>query len=165
VAGPLLVLAARTGDTPLRVRSEELLRATLPGERDAGVWLAYLAARPWLDPNPHCDATLAAALPALLAGGAGNHSLGRGAMGRLDLALTAAEALGDPALRAFVGRRAAAVLDDIQRHGPLTGVPLGVESPGLLAGLAGIGYGLLRLAAPAVVPSLFTTALPMEAVQ
>lgn len=31
---------------------------------------------------------------------------------------------------------------------------LNVESPGLLTGLAGIGYGLLRLAAPSAVPSV-----------
>jgi lantibiotic modifying enzyme len=31
-----------------------------------------------------------------------------------------------------------------------------VESPGLMTGLAGIGYGLLRVAAPARVPSVLT---------
>ncbi|HYO51923.1 hypothetical protein [Archangium sp.] len=34
------------------------------------------------------------------------------------------------------------------------------ETPGLLMGLAGIGYGLLRLAAPERVPSVLTLAMP-----
>jgi lantibiotic modifying enzyme len=40
------------------------------------------------------------------------------------------------------------------------GVPLNVETPGLLLGLAGIGYELLRLAEPERVPSLLTLAPP-----
>jgi lantibiotic modifying enzyme len=34
------------------------------------------------------------------------------------------------------------------------GVPGNVATPGLLTGQAGIGYGLLRLAAPHQVPSI-----------
>jgi lantibiotic modifying enzyme len=36
----------------------------------------------------------------------------------------------------------------------LCGVPNGVETPGLMTGITGIGYELLRLAAPTQVPSL-----------
>jgi len=35
-----------------------------------------------------------------------------------------------------------------------------VESPGLLTGLAGIGYGLLRLAEPTRIPSVLVLAPP-----
>lgn len=35
-------------------------------------------------------------------------------------------------------------------------LPLGVESPGLTTGIAGIGHGLLRLAEPARMPSALT---------
>ena len=42
------------------------------------------------------------------------------------------------------------------------GTPLGVDSPGLMTGLAGIGYGLLRLAEPARVPSVLTLEPPLE---
>jgi lantibiotic modifying enzyme len=38
-----------------------------------------------------------------------------------------------------------------------------VESPGLMTGLAGIGYGLLRLAKPARVPSILTLEGPRGA--
>jgi hypothetical protein len=47
-----------------------------------------------------------------------------------------------------------------QEYGWVTGVPLGVETPGLMTGLAGIGYELLRLAAPERVPSVLLLAPP-----
>ena len=36
-----------------------------------------------------------------------------------------------------------------------------VESPGLMTGLAGIGYGLLRLAEPTRMPSVLVLEPPM----
>ena len=39
-------------------------------------------------------------------------------------------------------------------HGTITGSPNGIEVPGLMLGLAGIGYGLLRMADPDQVPSV-----------
>jgi lantibiotic modifying enzyme len=42
----------------------------------------------------------------------------------------------------------------------VTGVPLGVETPGFMVGLAGIGYQLLRLARPDEVPSALLLAPP-----
>ncbi|MGO1057162.1 type 2 lanthipeptide synthetase LanM family protein [Crossiella sp. CA198] len=58
---------------------------------------------------------------------------------------------GPPAARR---RRAGQVLDALHRLGPTCGAPAGVPTPGLLNGLAGIGYGLLRLACPEQVPSV-----------
>jgi lantibiotic modifying enzyme len=48
----------------------------------------------------------------------------------------------------------------IDRHGPLCATPGGVETPGLMLGLAGIGYGLLRLADPDRVPSVLALEAP-----
>jgi lantibiotic modifying enzyme len=45
-------------------------------------------------------------------------------------------------------------LDAIDAAGWLCGVPLGVETPGLMLGLAGIGYQLLRLANPQAIPAV-----------
>lgn len=56
----------------------------------------------------------------------------------------------DPALRGRAGQ----ALDVLRRHGPGCGAPGTVPTPGLLTGLAGIGYGLLRLASPGEVPSV-----------
>ncbi|WP_217281573.1 type 2 lanthipeptide synthetase LanM family protein [Kibdelosporangium persicum] len=55
-----------------------------------------------------------------------------------------------PALRG----RAGLVLDAVNRYGVFCGTPNGVITPGLLTGLAGIGYGLLRLGFPDRVPSV-----------
>ncbi|MEV0283865.1 type 2 lanthipeptide synthetase LanM family protein [Kribbella sp. NPDC050820] len=51
-------------------------------------------------------------------------------------------------------RRTGLVLAAVQQYGPQCGTPRSVTSPGLLTGLAGIGYGLLRLAFTKRVPSV-----------
>ena len=43
---------------------------------------------------------------------------------------------------------AAAILDSADRLGWVCSTPRGLESPGLMTGLAGIGYALLRIAEP-----------------
>ncbi|WP_054049247.1 type 2 lanthipeptide synthetase LanM family protein [Alloactinosynnema sp. L-07] len=58
-------------------------------------------------------------------------------------------------------RSAGLVLDAITRHGARCGTPGQVPTPGLLNGLAGIGYGLLRLGFANRVPS----ALLLESIQ
>ena len=55
---------------------------------------------------------------------------------------------------------AAATLASIRRNGWICGVPSGVETPGLMTGLAGIGYGLLRLAEPRRTPSVLAFESP-----
>jgi lantibiotic modifying enzyme len=57
-------------------------------------------------------------------------------------------------------RLAVDILDRIEREGSRCGNPLAVEAPGLMTGLAGIGYGLLRCAEPACVPSVLCLAPP-----
>ncbi|MGZ0150456.1 type 2 lanthipeptide synthetase LanM family protein [Kribbella sp. WER1] len=59
-----------------------------------------------------------------------------------------------PATEAARRRRAGLVLAAVEQYGPHCGTPDNVPSPGLLTGLAGIGYGLLRLAYPERVPSV-----------
>lgn len=71
----------------------------------------------------------------------------------LAAAVREATGVGD-AYRTEFDRRSAAILETIESEGARCGVPLGVETPGLLVGLAGIGIGLLRLADPDTVPSV-----------
>lgn len=52
-----------------------------------------------------------------------------------------------------VQRRVGRLLATLDRHGARCGTPGAVPTPGLLTGLAGIGYGLLRLGFTARVPS------------
>jgi len=59
-----------------------------------------------------------------------------------------------PAVEVVRRRRAGLVLAAVQQYGPQCGTPRAVPSPGLLTGLAGIGYGLLRLAFSERVPSV-----------
>jgi type 2 lantibiotic biosynthesis protein LanM len=89
-----------------------------------------------------------------------NHSLCHGALGNLELLLTAAEVLGRPQDHEELERAAAVALGSLEANGPVTGVPLGVETPGFMTGLAGIGYELLRVAEPKKVPSALVLAPP-----
>ncbi|MGM1058485.1 type 2 lanthipeptide synthetase LanM family protein [Saccharothrix sp. Mg75] len=82
-------------------------------------------------------------------------SLCHGEMGVLEVLglLSGSRARHDPTADAL-RRRTGQVLDVLRRYGPACGVPGTTTTPGLLTGLAGIGYGLLRLAAPRRVPSI-----------
>jgi lantibiotic modifying enzyme len=51
---------------------------------------------------------------------------------------------------------AAELADDVLRHGPRCATRLGIDTPGLMTGLAGIGFQLLRLAEPSAVPAVLT---------
>lgn len=103
----------------------------------------------------------AQALRLTAAGGFGqNHCLCHGDLGNLDLLLSAERQLGRTDLGRQVRRRAQQVLESIEQGGWCCGTRGQVESPGLMNGIAGIGYGLLRLAAPDRVPSVLALAPP-----
>jgi type 2 lantibiotic biosynthesis protein LanM len=107
---------------------------------------------------------IAAAVSATLRHGFGrNHSLCHGDLGNLELLLEASRRLNDAPLSGQVSAVASGVLNSIRRNGWLCGIPLPIETPGLMNGLAGIGYGLLRLAAPEHIPSVLTMASPPAA--
>jgi type 2 lantibiotic biosynthesis protein LanM len=89
-----------------------------------------------------------------------NHSLCHGDLGNLDLILEASEELSDARSSFQLNRLTATMLESISENGWICGTPRGVESPGLMVGLAGIGYELLRLAEPARVPSVLALAPP-----
>jgi len=89
-----------------------------------------------------------------------NHSLCHGDLGNVELLLQAGLHLTDPEWKSRLERMTSVVLESVERHGWLCGIPLGVESPGLMPGLAGIGYQLLRLAEPESVPSVLTLEPP-----
>jgi class II lanthipeptide synthase len=89
-----------------------------------------------------------------------NHSLCHGALGNVELLLTAAQSLDRPEDHQALRQATAVVVASIEANGFVTGVPLGVETPGFMTGLAGIGYELLRLAEPGSVPSALLLAPP-----
>ena len=102
-----------------------------------------------------------AAIESTLAAGFGhNQCLCHGDLGNLIFLYEAGVRLGDAVLVGQVKRLTASVLGSLKGNDYLCGIPLAQETPGLMTGLAGIGYGLLRLAAPDRVPSVLTLEVP-----
>lgn len=85
-------------------------------------------------------------------------SLCHGEAGITEALIALAEQTGHDDDAAVVRHRAGQVLQEFYRSGPSCGTPGHVPTPGLLTGLAGIGYGLLRLGFAATVPSVLTLA-------
>ena len=125
-----------------------------------GMGIGRLASLPYLDDTEiRADMESAITSTAQLSFGM-NHSLCHGDLGNLELLLQASLQLDRPDLHQQTYQLATAILDSIQNHGASCGVPLAVETPGLMTGLAGIGYQLLRIAMPEVVPSILTLEPP-----
>jgi type 2 lantibiotic biosynthesis protein LanM len=89
----------------------------------------------------------------LARGFGGSHSLCHGDLGNLETLVAAAGVLADPHLHTSILDRRAAVLNSVLDR-PVCGTPYGLEVPGLMTGLAGIGFGLLRAANPSRVPNV-----------
>ncbi len=140
--------------------------ALLAGDATPGLLMAWLRALPWLRLGDEAEAVgegIGQAVAAVAAEAfAGNHSLFEGIMGYVELLLQAAVVLDDVGLHGLAERYGTAVLADVQQHGWRCATPLNVETPGLMAGLAGIGYTLLRLSAAERVPSLLALELPIS---
>jgi len=121
-----------------------------------GIGLARVAAMKYVD-DPIVREDLERAIHATSSFGPGaNHSLCHGDLGNLDFLLQASQIAGSPQLAMKVDELTNQILASMKKYGWLCGVPLAVESPALMNGLAGICYGLLRMAAPYRVPSVLT---------
>jgi type 2 lantibiotic biosynthesis protein LanM len=185
ISWSLLQLAAATGDDRFHRAAREALeyerslyrasggwpdlRFGAPAEQHSmcawchgapGVALGRLDSLRFLD-DAAMREDIATAVEATLAGGFGKgHSLCHGDLGNLEVLALAAEIVGTPGLADRVGRLTGGVLASIHEHGWRFGL-LGLgEVPGLMLGLAGIGYGLLRSGEPERVPSVLRLALP-----
>ena len=87
----------------------------------------------------------------------GAQGLCHGDLGNSELLLQAGKALDRPELLAEAQRRGGAALGQAQRRGYWRCTAWdATEHTGLMNGIAGIGYQLLRLAAPSDVPSVLT---------
>lgn len=87
----------------------------------------------------------------------GNHCLCHGDLGNLDLLLHARDELGD---NIDIAPLTIELAQRISRA-PQCGIPLHVEPPGLMLGLAGLGLGLLRLVDSNQVPSVLVAGAPI----
>jgi type 2 lantibiotic biosynthesis protein LanM len=91
-----------------------------------------------------------------------NYSLCHGDLGNLETLLMATERLGpNPELDEALYRKLDGILNHMDSTGWLCGVPQGLQTPGLMTGIAGIGYQLLRLSKPDRVPSLLGLQRPI----
>ena len=90
-----------------------------------------------------------------------NHSLCHGALGNLELLIEASRQLGPEYRPGQYEDMCDQVISDIEEGQWRCGVPMGAETPGLLTGLAGIGYGLLRIWNADRVPSVLLMELGM----
>ena len=125
-----------------------------------GIGLGRLRTLSQLD-DKKIRAEIDAALKTTLEHGfGGSHCLCHGDLGNIELFVQAAEILQEAEWQQQVERLSALILASIEQHGWQSGVPLGVETPGLMTGLAGIGYGLLRLAQPKRVPCVLILESP-----
>jgi type 2 lantibiotic biosynthesis protein LanM len=91
----------------------------------------------------------------------GNHTLCHGDLGNADILLFASETLKNSDWRLYADQIATTAIKNARGTGWICGNSLGVESPGLMTGLAGIGYALLRLGAPTHVPSVLALEAPV----
>ncbi|MEV0679613.1 type 2 lanthipeptide synthetase LanM family protein [Actinosynnema sp. NPDC050436] len=88
-------------------------------------------------------------------------SLCHGELGVLESLAVLAER-GHDLATAMLTRRAGLVLGALDQYGAYCGTPGGVPSAGLLTGLSGIGYGLLRLGFPERAPSVLLLETPAD---
>ncbi|HEV2844273.1 MAG TPA: type 2 lanthipeptide synthetase LanM family protein [Thermoanaerobaculia bacterium] len=125
-----------------------------------GIGLARLACLPLLS-GPELRQEVEVAVETTLRQGfGGNHSLCHGDLGNLDFVLEASRRLGREDLAARVPLIAAGILQGVEKHGWISGLIAAPEIPGLMLGIAGIGYQLLRLAAVEQVPSILLLEKP-----
>jgi type 2 lantibiotic biosynthesis protein LanM len=191
IAWALMELAARTGNEKYRTAAVEAIiyessryspemgnwtdhgaNVELGANQAAGPSMAWCYGAPGIgisravamkhSDHPVVRQDLERAVEATLQRGPGtNHSLCHGDVGNLDFLLQAAEATGSRELGQKVDELSNQIIASMKKHGWLCGVPLGVESPALMNGLAGICYGLLRLADPERVPSVLSLGAPI----
>lgn len=133
----------------------------------AGIGLVRTRALAHID-NPELREQLreefAQAVAATVRGGFGhNHSLCHGDLGNLELLLQASADPSDTSARPELDRLQVEILESIARNGFRCATPGSVDTPGLMLGLAGIGYGLLRLVDSERVPSVLLLQGPNDA--
>ncbi|HET8840546.1 MAG TPA: type 2 lanthipeptide synthetase LanM family protein, partial [Ktedonobacteraceae bacterium] len=132
-----------------------------------GIGLSRLASLPFVDDSAIRE-EITTALNTIFEQGIGhnhaaigtNHSAGRGDAGCLETVLVATQVLSGSRYQKPLKDLTQRFLTSIETYGYITGLPLHVETPGFMIGLAGIGYELLRLAVPEKTPSVLLLAPP-----
>jgi type 2 lantibiotic biosynthesis protein LanM len=112
--------------------------------------------------DPLLVAEIHAAMVTTIAHGFGsNHAVCHGDLGNAEILLCASDLMDEPEWRWRADQAVAATIGAASERGWVCGNPHGIESPGFMTGLAGIGYTLLRFADPARIPSILALAPPV----
>ena len=101
----------------------------------------------------------------VLKGFANTHIVCHGDLGNVDILLQASRVLREPRWKQHAYDQAAYILNSAPDGTWRFENALNVESPGLMTGLAGIGYVLLRLADPSLVPCVLALEPPRAPAQ
>jgi type 2 lantibiotic biosynthesis protein LanM len=91
-----------------------------------------------------------------------SHCLCHGDLGTLDILLHAARRVDESWWSECGKPLASQAMATIVERGCLCGTQTSLATPGLMIGLAGIGYGLLRLACPERIPSVLVLEPPIQ---
>ncbi len=146
---------------PSRGSTEELQRGQTSWCHGAmGIGLARLHLMRSIDDESLLPDVAAAATTTLNHGFGMNHCLCHGDFGNVELFLEASRNVRTRQLGVNLERLTGALLSDYEHRGFVSGHRLRLESPGLMTGLAGAGYQMLRLAEPDQVPSVLLLAPP-----
>ncbi|HEU5201087.1 MAG TPA: type 2 lanthipeptide synthetase LanM family protein, partial [Ktedonobacterales bacterium] len=127
-----------------------------------GIGLARLASLPYLD-DARLREEIDAALKSTLAENfGGDHTLCHGTGGHLETLLVASQMLEAAPYRAALEQGASVLLEKVSAFRQQAEEVAGIEAPGLMVGLAGVGYTLLRLIEPGGLPSVLLLAAPVS---
>jgi type 2 lantibiotic biosynthesis protein LanM len=126
-----------------------------------GVALGRLLSLSYLD-EPKIRNEIEVALQTTLREGfGGSHCLCHGDLGNADILLHAGEILEDPFWSEIALQRVTIALQTAMREGRWRcGLPQKADTPGLMVGLSGIGYGLMRMWSPDRIPSVVRLSPP-----
>ena len=91
----------------------------------------------------------------------GSHCQCHGDFGNLEVLLVASDIFDQPELYKKAVRIGTQIVREVNETGWCCGIPQNEDTPSLMLGLSGIGYGLLRLAAPRKVPPVVVLGKPM----
>lgn len=161
VACALARFAAATGESNYRVTAQLVAgyanaQATMPAADSAPGWCSGWAGALLTLPCLPAHADLVEPAIRTLADRPvlSDLSLCHGELGIAEVLAALSEAAPGQAAARALRHRAGLLLDVVNRHAPYCGTPGGLRTPGLLTGLAGIGYGLLRFGFADRVPSV-----------
>ena len=186
IAWALLKLTAWTGDEGFRVVAESAIayeRSTFASEEGnwpdyrsgmekspfmigwchgaAGIGLARVDSLKYMDDRETREEIRIALTKTLESRFGTDHCLCHGDLGKLDI-LLCAQPVDGVWWKNYGNCLLTGTLAEIAEHGPICGVRTSLASYGMMTGIAGIGYALLRMSSPKIVPSVLTLAPPSQ---